>query len=218
MCLGGHAGEKTGWVGCSGMVNACVALANTAGGREPDSRPELCCMRARCLRKRPSLPPPGTPRHAALPAGAAGGAGRALRERLPGVGPNPHQRLCGRQVRCCCCCRCCCSSLPPPPSPAQPVHWPGPAASADTAINQSCPPRSALTPSPPSFPPPPICCSGAYNLYALADHLHRRGLYRNMFEAIHSLDGQPQLRELSPTYLLRSGWQRRVQGGRRVGF
>ncbi|KAL4424612.1 hypothetical protein ABPG77_002230 [Micractinium sp. CCAP 211/92] len=45
--------------------------------------------------------------------------------------------------------------------------------------------------------------SGAYNLYALADHLHRRGLYRNLFEAIHSLDGRPLLRELSPTFLLR---------------
>ncbi|PSC67534.1 putative isoprenylcysteine alpha-carbonyl methylesterase ICMEL1 [Micractinium conductrix] len=45
--------------------------------------------------------------------------------------------------------------------------------------------------------------SGAYNLYALADHLHRRGLYRHLFEAIHSLEGKPKLRELSPTYQMR---------------
>ncbi|PRW45116.1 putative isoprenylcysteine alpha-carbonyl methylesterase ICMEL1 [Chlorella sorokiniana] len=45
--------------------------------------------------------------------------------------------------------------------------------------------------------------SGAYNLYALADHLHRRGLYRNLFEAIHSLEGKPMLRELSPTFRIR---------------
>lgn len=48
-------------------------------------------------------------------------------------------------------------------------------------------------------------CSGTYNLYALADHLHRRGLYRNLFEAIHSLDGKPKLRELSPTFQIRCG-------------
>lgn len=29
--------------------------------------------------------------------------------------------------------------------------------------------------------------SGAYNLYALADHLHKRGLYRNMFEVRRAL-------------------------------
>ena len=45
--------------------------------------------------------------------------------------------------------------------------------------------------------------SGAYNLFALADHLHRRGLYRHMFEAIHSLAGRPMLRELSPTLFAR---------------
>lgn len=55
------------------------------------------------------------------------------------------------------------------------------------------------------WPPLLPACSGAYNLYALADHLHRRGLYRNLFEAIHSLDGRPLLRELSPTFLLRCG-------------
>lgn len=32
-------------------------------------------------------------------------------------------------------------------------------------------------------------CSGAYNLYALADHLHRRGLYRNLFEVRWSAGG-----------------------------
>jgi hypothetical protein len=50
------------------------------------------------------------------------------------------------------------------------------------------------------------CCaarSGAYNLYALADHLHSRGLYRNLFGAIHSLNGKPKLKELSPTFQIR---------------
>ena len=42
--------------------------------------------------------------------------------------------------------------------------------------------------------------SGAYNLVTLADHLHRRGLYRNMFSAIMSgPDGSPMLDKLSPS-------------------
>lgn len=45
--------------------------------------------------------------------------------------------------------------------------------------------------------------SGAYNLSALADHMDARGLYRPLFEAIHSLEGRPMLRELSPTHFVR---------------
>lgn len=42
--------------------------------------------------------------------------------------------------------------------------------------------------------------SGAYNLVTLADHLHERGLYRNMFESMMTgPDGKPMLAELSPS-------------------
>jgi prenylcysteine alpha-carboxyl methylesterase len=42
--------------------------------------------------------------------------------------------------------------------------------------------------------------SGAYDLVTLADHLHRRGLYKRLFEGIMSVDGVPSLAELSPTH------------------
>ena len=44
--------------------------------------------------------------------------------------------------------------------------------------------------------------SAAYDLVALSDYLHRRGLYKSMFAAIHSVEGKPALRELSPTHFL----------------
>ena len=44
--------------------------------------------------------------------------------------------------------------------------------------------------------------SGAYNLIELAEHLHKRGLYRNMFNAIMAgPDGSPRLDELSPVFV-----------------
>ena len=47
-----------------------------------------------------------------------------------------------------------------------------------------------------------IGVSGAYNLVTLADHLHRRGLYRNLFEAIMvGPDGTPMLTDLSPSLI-----------------
>lgn len=46
--------------------------------------------------------------------------------------------------------------------------------------------------------------SGAYNLDSLADHLHKRGLYRHLFETIMSVDGRPALHALSPTHAMRS--------------
>ena len=45
--------------------------------------------------------------------------------------------------------------------------------------------------------------SGAWNLYALADHLHGRGLYRGLLDAIMAVDGRAHLRELSPVYVAR---------------
>ena len=42
--------------------------------------------------------------------------------------------------------------------------------------------------------------SGAYNLVTLSDHLHKRGLYRNLFASIMSgPEGTPMLAELSPS-------------------
>ena len=40
--------------------------------------------------------------------------------------------------------------------------------------------------------------SGAYDLTALSEHLHRRGLNRNLFMHIMSIDGKQAYRELSP--------------------
>ena len=48
---------------------------------------------------------------------------------------------------------------------------------AELAGRQAHTPPTAPRPRPRPFPPPHHA-SGAYNLYALADHLHRRGLYR----------------------------------------
>lgn len=45
-----------------------------------------------------------------------------------------------------------------------------------------------------------IGVSGVYNCYGLADHLHRRGLYRTLFDRIMSINGKTQLKLLSPTY------------------
>jgi prenylcysteine alpha-carboxyl methylesterase len=41
--------------------------------------------------------------------------------------------------------------------------------------------------------------SGAYNLVTLSDHLHKRGLYKNLFSSIMAVDGKPMLAELSPS-------------------
>ena len=48
-----------------------------------------------------------------------------------------------------------------------------------------------------------IGVSGVYNCHDLADHLHRRGLYRSLFDRIMSVKGQPQLKLLSPTYCVK---------------
>lgn len=47
-----------------------------------------------------------------------------------------------------------------------------------------------------------VVVSGTYDLVSLSDHLDKRGLYKNLFEAIHSLHGKPALAYLSPTYHL----------------
>lgn len=44
--------------------------------------------------------------------------------------------------------------------------------------------------------------SGAYNLVTLSDHLHKRGLYRNLFASIMAgPKGTPMLSELSPSFV-----------------
>lgn len=46
--------------------------------------------------------------------------------------------------------------------------------------------------------------SGAYNLLELAEHLHQRGMYRDMFHAIMAgADGSPRLEECSPELVAR---------------
>lgn len=47
-----------------------------------------------------------------------------------------------------------------------------------------------------------VVVSGTYDLVSLSDHLHKRGLYKPMLQAIHSLHGKPALAYLSPTYHL----------------
>ena len=48
-----------------------------------------------------------------------------------------------------------------------------------------------------------IGVSGVYNCHGLADHFDQRGLYRQLFERIMSVDGQPQLKLVSPTYCVK---------------
>ncbi|GFH18438.1 carboxyesterase-related protein, partial [Haematococcus lacustris] len=43
-----------------------------------------------------------------------------------------------------------------------------------------------------------ISISGAYDMAGLAEHLHKRGLYRNLFDQIMSLGGTPSMDKLSP--------------------
>lgn len=45
--------------------------------------------------------------------------------------------------------------------------------------------------------------SGVYNCWGLADHLHKRGLYRSLFDRIMSIKGETQLKLLSPTYCVK---------------
>ena len=45
--------------------------------------------------------------------------------------------------------------------------------------------------------------SGVYNCHGLADHFDQRGLYRRLFERIMAVDGQPQLKLVSPTYCVK---------------
>lgn len=45
--------------------------------------------------------------------------------------------------------------------------------------------------------------SGPYNMYALADHLDKRGLYKNIICRLMSVDGRVLMKELSPTYVTR---------------
>ena len=50
-----------------------------------------------------------------------------------------------------------------------------------------------------------IGLSGAYDVFELADHLDRRGLYKSMFGRIMSIDNQPAFQMLSPHYALQKG-------------
>lgn len=45
--------------------------------------------------------------------------------------------------------------------------------------------------------------SGPYNMYALQDHLDRRGLYKNILRTLMSVDGEVMFKDLSPTYAVR---------------
>jgi prenylcysteine alpha-carboxyl methylesterase len=49
-----------------------------------------------------------------------------------------------------------------------------------------------------------IGISGAYDLSRLSEHLHRRGLYRNLFKQIMSIDGQTAYSQLSPLNVVKS--------------
>ena len=50
-----------------------------------------------------------------------------------------------------------------------------------------------------------IGVSGAYDVFALADHLDRRGLYKTMFGRIMAVDGAPAFKALSPLYAFQNG-------------
>lgn len=58
----------------------------------------------------------------------------------------------------------------------------------------------------PAWDPRTLCAfvgvSGVYNVHDMADYLHSRGLYRPLFERIQSLEGQPALKVLSPSYIV----------------
>ena len=56
-----------------------------------------------------------------------------------------------------------------------------------------------------------IGVSGVYNCFGLADHLHRRGLYRSLFDRIMSINGETQLKLLSPTYCVKVPSRRQEQ-------
>ena len=45
--------------------------------------------------------------------------------------------------------------------------------------------------------------SGVYNCHGLADHLHRRGLYRSLFDRIMTINGKTELKLVSPTYCVK---------------
>jgi prenylcysteine alpha-carboxyl methylesterase len=49
-----------------------------------------------------------------------------------------------------------------------------------------------------------IGVSGAYELEGLAEHLHRRGLYKSLLASIMSVDGQVAYAALSPVHVARS--------------
>lgn len=49
-----------------------------------------------------------------------------------------------------------------------------------------------------------IGVSGAYELEGLADHLHRRGLYKDLLATIMSIDGQVAYQDLSPVHVART--------------
>ncbi|KAF5837013.1 hypothetical protein DUNSADRAFT_4986 [Dunaliella salina] len=54
-----------------------------------------------------------------------------------------------------------------------------------------------------------VCClesgiSGAYDLVGLEGHLHKRGLYNNLFSQIMSINGVPAISELSPLHAARA--------------
>lgn len=115
---------------------------------------------------------------------AAGADAAAAAGGVASLGPLAHPRLCGRQVgrvgRWMGACvgfeagRCSggemhllCFPLAPPGSSWRAGGW-----VRARAVPLTIPPLPVHAPS----------RSGAYNLYALADHLHRRGLYRNLFE------------------------------------
>ena len=93
----------------------------------------------------------------------------------------------------------------PHPSPAPPRR--GQVRRAEGGVP---PPLGADPPWDPSSLAGFCGVSGAYNLQALAGHLHRRGLYHSLYNSIHSVGGRPVLRALSPTHAARweheGGW------------
>lgn len=49
--------------------------------------------------------------------------------------------------------------------------------------------------------------SGPYDMERLSDHLHRRGLYKDLLAGIMSIDGRPAFNVFSPMEVLKSAAQ-----------
>jgi hypothetical protein len=58
-----------------------------------------------------------------------------------------------------------------------------------------------------------IGVSGAYDVHCLADHLHRRGLYKSLFARIMAVGGRPAFKQLSPHHAFQVGGGRFWGGG-----